>query len=246
MDKKEILKEAKLTIENIKKAQDTLDSYTKRLEKIISKLEEESLKKEKLTKDDVNKINYQLTKNEKVVKESSIQPKTKADDSEIMSKSKNKKIVFSILISFASVFLFLSLFLSIKAFKPDIKIFNHYIYSYRENNMPENIPYNSLVIFEKVKNKPIKVNDKVFYKQINDSIKSKEVKEIIKDQYLIKSEESVFDDSELLYKNEIMGRLKFQVNKLGGIMQALISNIWLVYTITVLLFITSLVISKKD
>lgn len=112
--------------------------------------------------------------------------------------------------------------------------------------MPENIPYNSLVIFEKVKNKPIKVNDKVFYKQINDSIKSKEVKEIIKDQYLIKSEESVFDDSELLYKNEIMGRLKFQVNKLGGIIQALISNIWLVYTITVLLFITSLVISKKD
>ena len=56
MDKNQILKEAKKTIENIKAVQSTLDGYQLRLEKIVENLEYENFKKEKLLKSDVTNI----------------------------------------------------------------------------------------------------------------------------------------------------------------------------------------------
>ncbi|HZJ85869.1 MAG TPA: hypothetical protein VFC83_01990, partial [Erysipelotrichaceae bacterium] len=64
MDKNQILKEAKETIENIKAAQATLDGYLLRLEKIVENLEYENFKKEKLLKSDVTNILAVLDKEE--------------------------------------------------------------------------------------------------------------------------------------------------------------------------------------
>lgn len=61
MDEKKLLKEATLTLKNIQSAQETLDVYMDRLEKIIAKLEHDIYSEEHLTMQDVTMINQKIS-----------------------------------------------------------------------------------------------------------------------------------------------------------------------------------------
>ncbi len=170
MDKKQILEEAKATIDNINAAQATLDEYLLRLKHLVEKLELETLKKEQLTMADVVNIQNNLKDidskvniedDEKVSETDTLAVFDKSEEEivEIKSKSKNGFLVNG-LIFLGVIALSLSLFLTVKKVNPNFKLFNHFVYNYSESNMEPLIESNSLVIIRKLaKQEEVIIND---------------------------------------------------------------------------------------
>lgn len=275
MDKKQILKEAKDTIDNIKEVQTSLDSYLRRLENIVEKIEFESFKKENLTSTDVAKIQEKLKASEEEMTKNQVDLEKEVDQAldnvkdvgtkavivkdEKKVKSKQKKVkrskkqkasgfLVNFLIIIGILSLVLTLFLNVKKVKPDINIFDHYIYSYQDSNMEPEVEYNSLVIINKLKKQPVLVNDNLSYKINDDSVKIVNVNELVdnrQDTFKVKSISHQFEDEEVLTRQETLGRIVYILPVIGGIFTTLINNLWLMYLISGLFLIIAYLLNIK-
>ncbi len=269
MDKNEILKQAKMTIDNIDKAQATLDQYSNRLKGIVEKLEAETVKKEKLTLADVNNINDKLKgKTDQSVSflNDNIEGETfnhtkkppvemvkfepvKANEPVVLIKVKNHNFLISVMLFLAIIAIASSALLTIKALKPDVRFFNHYVYNYEKTNMEPDINNESLIIVKKLDNDNLKVNDLIVYKLDKQTIKSVKVSELIdgnQAKILAKSVNNMFDDEELLIRSEIIGKVKYAIPVVGGVLSTLLNNLWLIYLISGLCLLIAFMLNGKS
>ena len=256
MDKKDVLKEAKATINSIKSAQTTLDNYLRRLEHIVEKLEFEDLKREHLTLSDVENINEKIKAADEAL-ESDIDHKKivfKPDEiqadktEEFDNKTGGRFAVYSLLVV-GILLLTMSLFLTVKKVSPNYNFFNHYIYNYSETNMENDIPFNSLVVISKLNRQDLEVLDDVAYKQGIESVKIVRVVEVVddkQDSYKTESISHIFDEPEVLMRSEVLGRIKYTIPVLGGIFSILVDNFWLVYLISGSILLIAYLLNKRQ
>lgn len=244
MDKNQILKEAKETIENIKAAQATLDGYLLRLEKIVENLEYENFKKEKLLKSDVTNILAVLDKEE--VKDS-IQEESFIEDNS--QKDKGYSVSSILIFILAVLLLIFSTFVTVNKYNADAKFFNHYVYTYQASNMEPEVENNSLVFIKSVKNQNLSKGDNIAYKTSKDSIKILKIDlevENENDTYLASSINHSFEDSEKILKIEMLGKVTKTFSSLGAILLVLQDNLWLVYVVSFLLILISYLLNNKS
>lgn len=262
MDKKDIVREAKATIDNIESAQTTLDNYLRRLENIVERLEFEDLKRERLTMSDVENIQDKLKDSETVLKSNEDleiktfkpnEPKDQDNDKEKkpvkFDMKRGKGFIVNFIIFLGIIFLSLALFLTVKKVSPNYNFFNNYIYNYNDTNMENDIEYNSLVVINKLGRQNIKVNDDIAYKHDHDQIKIVRVTELIdnkQNEYKTKSISHIFEDEEILKRSEVLGKVKYTAPVLGGIFAVLVTNFWLVYLISGLLLIIAYLLNNRD
>lgn len=261
MDKKDVVREAKATIDNIKSAQTTLDNYLRRLENIVERLEFEDLKRERLTMSDVENIQEKLKISDVVfASDENLEPKTfksneesvhddKVKDPIKFNMKKGKGFIVNFLIFLGIIFLSLSLFLTVKRVNPNYNFFNNYIYNYNDTNMEDDIKYNSLVIVSKLKREDLKVNDDIAYKQDHDQIKIVRVVELIdnkQNEFKTKSISHIFEDEDILKRSEVLGKVKYTTPILGGVFAVLVSNFWLVYLISGLLLLIAYLLNNRE
>lgn len=270
MDKKEILKEAKATIDNINAAQETLNKYLKRLETIVEKLEYQNFKQEKLTISDVENIQEKIKTSEDENKEKGLSKAINEDlnetesfnlakkaevanktaTSQVKKNRKNKNgFLSNLLIVVGILFLAFSLVLTIKKVDPNFRFFDHYVYNYDNTNMTREIEKNSLVLIKKLHKDEIVVDDNVAFKDGVDSIKIVQVSEVVDEvskKYQTKSLSRLNEDEEILERSEILGKVAYTIPLIGVIIYTLIQNLWLIYVISGLIFIIAYLVSKKE
>lgn len=262
MDKKDVVREAKATIDNIKSAQTTLDNYLRRLENIVERLEFEDLKRERLTMSDVENIQDKLKASETALESSEdLEIKTfKPNENKDQDNDKEKKpvqfdmkkgngFVVNFVIFLGVVFLSLSLFLTVKKVSPNYNFFNNYVYNYNDTNMENDIKYNSLVVINKLGRQDLEVNDDIAYKYDRDQIKIVRVVELIdnkQNEYKTKSISHIFEDEDILKRSEVLGKVKYTTPVLGGIFAVLVANFWLVYLISGLLLLIAYLLNNRD
>lgn len=249
MDKNQILKEAKKTIENIKAVQSTLDGYQLRLEKIVENLEYENFKKEKLLKSDVTNILAVLDK--EAVKENQYEAIVLEDGSQKEKSKKDKSFNLSSVVIFilAVLLLIFSTFVTVNKYNPDAKFFNHYVYAYQASNMEPEVENNALVFIKSVKNQNLSKGDNIAYKTSKDSIKILKIDlevENEKDSYIASSINHSFEDSEKILKIEMLGKVTKSFAALGGVLLVLQDNLWLVYVVSFLLILISFLLNNKS
>lgn len=269
MDKNEILKQARATIDNIDKAQATLDQYANRLKVIVEKLEDETVKKEKLTLADVNNIKDKLKAktNESVsflsddiegqtfnhVKKQPVEmakyEPVKPVEPPVVVKHRNYSFLIGIMLFLGVIAVLMSTALTAKALKPDMLFFNHYVYNYQKTNMEPNISSESLIIVKNLKEDSLKTNDFIVYKLDKQNIKVAQVSELLDNgqaKFRVKSINNMFDDEEMLIRSEIIGKVKYAIPIIGGVLSTLINNLWLLYLISGLCLLIAFMLNGKS
>ncbi|NLC54722.1 MAG: hypothetical protein GX769_02455, partial [Erysipelothrix sp.] len=175
--------------------------------------------------------------------------KSEEKDEEDKPKSKNGFVV-NVLIFLGVIALSLSLFLTVKKVNPNFKLFNYFVYNYSESNIEPLIESNSLVIIRKLaKQEEVIINDKIAFKNSQDSIKIVDVIEDVNNtqtSFKVKSSAAIFEDEEVLLRNEVLGKLRIAIPSLGLVLVTLIDNLWLMYIISGLFFLIGYLISNKQ
>ena len=241
MDKTQILKEAKETIENIKSVQTTLDSYLLRLEKIVANLEYENLKKEKLLKSDVTNILAVLDKEDLVVEDL-----IKVDN---RKKEKSNSLLAILIFIIGGLLLISSIFITVNKYDPDAKLFNYYTYVYQASNMEPVVSNNSLVLLKDVKNQEVIIGDNIAYKTSPKTIKIVKITakaEGVEDGYMAASINHNFEDSEEILRVEILGKVYKSFVSLGAVLLVLQDNLWLLYLMSFLVILIGYLINNKS
>lgn len=248
MDEKQVLKEAKKTIDNINAAQETLDMYLKRLDKIVLQLEHDIYTEEHLTLKDIQVINTKLDhviEHQKIDSETltkTLEQKKILIEEDLEIKPKKKRINF--LMIFALLILLLSLLLHFVMSKPVINVFDSKYIVYELSDMEPSIPMNSLLKIEQ-KQDPV-VDDLVVYENRFDQLRIKQYQESKEDVLVLINKNNNFKSEEEVNKEKVVGVVSKFYPTQGKIIHALNSSILLMYALSVILFILGVALRKED
>ncbi len=231
MEDKKILQEAKQALSSIEDTQEVLDQYSKRLEKIISKLEYEIYSEEKLTFKDITMINEKISYEESVEKPKVVQE-------EVVIEKRKKRSSFNVLTFLSIIMLLLSIFTTYTNSKDMIHINDKYFILYESVNMEPTIKQNSLITTVK---KEAKKNDLIAYKDQLNQMKVSLVSDVSDIEYVLSNSGRV----STIPTSQDYTVVVNDYPTFGLIYSFLMNNVVLLYLLTLTLFVLSLSITKE-
>lgn len=231
MEDKKILQEAKQALRSIEDTQEVLDQYSKRLEKIISKLEYEIYSEEKLTFKDITMINEKISYEESVEKPKVVQE-------EVVIEKRKKRSSFNVLTFLSIIMLLLSIFTTYTNSKDMIHINDKYFILYESVNMEPTIKQNSLITTVK---KEAKKNDLIAYKDQLNQMKVSLVSDVSDIEYVLSNSGRV----STIPTSQDYTVVVNDYPTFGLIYSFLMNNVVLLYLLTLTLFVLSLSITKE-
>lgn len=158
-----------------------------------------------------------------------------------INNAKIKIILMKILYITISIFILYNIIYLINTTitkKHYLSIWGISIFSMENNAMKPDIPKNNLIITKACKESEIKENDIIAY-QINNSIRINKIINIKSDNgkvtYITKSSSNYYPDIEEVFKNQIIGKVTFNIWGIGLLINILQSKIITFFALIVLI-----------
>ena len=225
MDERTSLQEAKATLANIKTVQANLDEYVVRLDKIIYDLEIELYGEKQLTKHDINVINN---------------VEDEVEEEPVVVKVKTRKRLSIFFFVLAALSLLVSIFTYYISANEFINFNNKTYFTYTQKNLEPYIKENSLLTVKSADD--LNLDEYVLYYSSHDIVRIKQFKKLEESTYHLTNPGQIISSYEEVDQSKVIGVVDEVNSKLGAYLVLLINIKYLLYILTVALFIIGILV----